>query len=150
MHVIITLYCISPPQINPLLLLLTVCQNWADETNMLQLGALSICDASLKDSYLIRKAAEALKQCDTEQKIHLKGTQERKKKTLNKIFASMCQDQACRKWHAYKFHCAKFLITFGISASFIYHFDIVGLTLSLQFNGKCEFCANEDVTELKL
>lgn len=39
---------------------------------MLQLSALSICDASLKDSHLIRKAVEAWKHCDMEQKIHLK------------------------------------------------------------------------------
>lgn len=62
---------------------------------MPQLSALSICDASLKDSYLIRKAVKALKHCDMKQKINLKSTQEGK--NLNKISANISQDQASRK-----------------------------------------------------
>lgn len=64
---------------------------------MLQLSALSICDASPKDSYLIRKAMEASKHCDMEQKIHLKSSREGK--NLLKILANMSQDQASRKLH---------------------------------------------------
>lgn len=62
---------------------------------MPQLSALSICDASLKDSYLIRKAVKALDLCDMKQKIHLKSTQEGK--TLNEISANASEDQASRK-----------------------------------------------------
>lgn len=61
---------------------------------MPQLSALSICDASPKDSYLIRKAV-ALEHCDMKQKIHVKSTQEGK--NLNKISNNISQDQASRK-----------------------------------------------------
>lgn len=64
---------------------------------MLQLSALSICDATPKDSHLIRKAVEALKHCDMEQKIHLKCSWE--SENLNNISVTMSQDQTSRKLH---------------------------------------------------
>lgn len=76
----------------------------------MQLSVISICDATLKDTYLIRKAVAALNHCDVEQKIHLKSTPVGM--NLDIILTIMSQDRASRKLqYSPILQCPLYLIT---------------------------------------
>lgn len=78
--------------------------------NAIQLSVISICDATLKDTYLIRKAVAALNHCDVEQKIHLKSTPVGM--NLDIILTIMSQDHDSRKLqYSPILQCSLYLIT---------------------------------------